>query len=130
LAIAALGSFFAGTVVTALIATIALPMTEFALRFGPPEFFSLMVFGLVGAVVLASGSVLNAFAVIFVGLLLGMVGIDVNSGMYRYTLGFTELAGGINFVPLALGLFGIGEIIANLDRGTQRTVLDSKVSGL
>lgn len=130
LAIAALGSFFAGTVVTALIATIAQPMTEFALRFGAPEFFSLMVFGLVGAVVLASGSILNAFAVIFVGLLLGMVGIDVNSGMYRYTLGFTELAGGISFVPLALGLFGIGEIISNLDRGTQRTIIDSKVSGL
>ncbi|BBK32338.1 TctA family transporter [Stella humosa] len=130
LAVAAVGSFFAGTIATVLIVGVAEPMTELALRFGPAEYFSLMVFGLIGAVVLASGSVVNALAMIVVGLLLGMVGIDVNSGAQRYTFGNPNLAEGINFVTIALGLFGIGDIIHNLERGTDRSLVTSKLGSL
>ncbi|MCC7276509.1 MAG: tripartite tricarboxylate transporter permease [Alphaproteobacteria bacterium] len=130
LAVAALGSFFAGTVATVLIVTVAEPMTELALRFGPAEYFSLMVFGLIGAVVLASGSVVNALAMIVVGLLLGLIGIDVNSGAQRYTFGIPNLSDGISFVTIALGLFGIGDIVLNLERGTDRSILATRLGGL
>ncbi|BBK42094.1 hypothetical protein STVA_21140 [Allostella vacuolata] len=130
LAVAAVGSFVAGTFATVLIVAVAEPMTELALRFGPAEYFSLMLFGLIGAVVLASGSVVNALAMIVVGLLLGMVGIDVNSGAQRYTFGIPNLAEGISFVTIALGLFGIGEIIHNLERGTDRSLVTSRLGSL
>src|SRR6185295_9092282 len=84
LTIAALGSFFAGTVATILVASVAIPLSELALKFGPAEYFSLMVLGLIGAVVLAHGSLLKAIAMIVVGLLLGIVGTDVNSGTQRF----------------------------------------------
>ncbi|KDC81596.1 tripartite tricarboxylate transporter permease, partial [Bordetella bronchiseptica] len=87
LALAAIGSFFAGTVATMLIAAFAPPLAEVAFKFGPAEYFSLMVLGLIGAVVLASGSILKAVAMIILGLLLGMVGTDVNSGVARYDFG-------------------------------------------
>ena len=115
LATAAIGSFFAGTVCTLLIAMFAPPLGAMALKFGPAEYFSLMVLGLVASIVLASGSLLHALGMIVLGLLLGLVGTDVNSGTQRYTFGIPELADGINFVVIAMGMFGLGEITANLE---------------
>src|ERR671915_1292345 len=122
LAIAAIGSFFAGTMATLVIALFAPPLAEVALTFGPAEYFSLMVLGLVAAIVLAHGPLLHAFGMILIGLLLGISGTDVNSGAVRYTLGVPELVDGIGFVALAMGLFGVGEIIANLEQGFERQV--------
>jgi TctA family transporter len=114
LAVAALGSFFAGCVSTALIATFAPPLAKVGQSFGAPEYFSLMVLGLIAAVVLAHGSVLKAVAMIILGLLVGLVGTDGNSGGTRFTFGITDLADGLDVATLAIGLFGVGEIIANL----------------
>ena len=130
LATAALGSFFAGTVATILLALFAPPLADLALKFGPAEYFSLMVLGLVASVVLASGSLLNAIGMVLVGLLLGLAGTDVNSGVARYTFDLPELADGINFVIVAMGMFGIGEIVRNLEHDQTRNVLMKKVSGL
>jgi len=130
LATAALGSFFAGTVATVLLALFAPPLAELALKFGPAEYFSLMVLGLVASVVLASGSLLNAIGMVILGLLLGLVGTDVNSGAARYTFDTPQLADGINFVIVAMGMFGIGEIVRNLEHDESRSLLMKKVSGL
>ncbi len=121
LAIAALGSFFAGTVATVLMAAFAAPLTLLAFKFGPAEYFSLMVLGLVGAVVLAAGSLLKALAMIALGLLLGLVGTDVNSGAIRFAFDIPELSDGLNFVVVAMGLFGFAEIIKNLEAGAHRS---------
>jgi len=130
LATAALSSFFAGTVCTLLIALFAPPLAEVALKFGPAEYFSLMVLGLIASIVLAHGSILHALGMIILGLLLGLVGTDVNSGAQRYTFGVPELADGIGFVTVAMGMFGIGEIIANLEHEETRDVSIKKVTGL
>jgi len=130
LATAAIGSFFAGSVATMLLALFAPPLADLALKFGPAEYFSLMVLGLVASVVLASGSLLNAIGMVILGLLLGLVGADVNSGTVRYSFGFPELADGINFVIVAMGMFGIGEIIKNLEHEETRSVMMKRVSGL
>ncbi|GGC16302.1 hypothetical protein GCM10007205_26590 [Oxalicibacterium flavum] len=130
LATAAIGSFFAGTVATVLLAVFAPPLADLALKFGPAEYFSLMVLGLVASVVLASGSLLNAIGMVILGLLLGLVGSDVNTGAARYTFDMPELADGINFVIVAMGMFGIGEIIRNLEHEETRTLVMKKVSGL
>lgn len=130
LATAALGSFFAGTVATILLALFAPPLAELALKFGPAEYFSLMVLGLVASVVLASGSLLHAIGMVLVGLLLGLVGTDVTSGTPRYTFDLPELADGINFVIVAMGIYGIGEIVRNLEQDQTRNLLAKKVSGL
>ena len=130
LATAAIGSFFAGTVCTVLIAVAAPPLAGIALNFGPAEYFSLMVLGLVASIVLASGSLLHAIGMILLGLLLGLVGTDVNSGLARFSFDTPELADGINFVVIAMGVFGLGEIIVNLQHEETRTAMASKVSGL
>ncbi|RXZ38680.1 tripartite tricarboxylate transporter permease [Oxalobacteraceae bacterium CAVE-383] len=130
LATAALGSFFAGTVATVLLALFAPPLSELALKFGPAEYFSLMVLGLVASVVLASGSILLAIGMVILGLLLGLVGTDVNSGAARYTFDLPEMTEGINFVIVAMGMFGIGEIIRNLEHDETRNLVMKKVSGL
>ena len=130
LAIAAIGSFFAGTVGTLLIALFGPPLAEIALDFGAPEYFSLMVLGLLMAVVLSHGSVLKAIAMILLGLLLGLVGTDVNSGMQRFTFNVAELTDGIEVVGVALGLFGIAEIMSNLEQKEHREVFVKKVKGL
>ncbi|MDR4307891.1 tripartite tricarboxylate transporter permease [Chelatococcus sambhunathii] len=130
LATAALGSFFAGTVATILIALFAPPLTDLALKFGPAEYFSLMMLGLVASVALASGSVLKALAMVVLGLLLGLIGSDVNTGAQRYTLGFLELADGLNFVAVAVGVFGIAEILRNLEDESDREVMVKKVTNL
>jgi putative tricarboxylic transport membrane protein len=130
LATAAIGSFIAGCAATFLIALFAPPLTQVALQFGPAEYFSLMVLGLVASVVLASGSLLRAIGMILIGLLLGMVGIDVNSGAPRYTFDTPELLDGLNFVVVAMGMFGLGEIVRNLEHDETRSVMAKKVKGL
>ena len=130
LATAAIGSFFAGTVATLLLALAAPPLAQVALKFGPPEYFSLMVLGLSASVVLAHGSLLRAFGMIVLGLLLGVVGTDANSAVQRFTFNIPELADGIGFVTVAMGLFGVGEIIRNLENESDRSVFVSKVSNL
>jgi putative tricarboxylic transport membrane protein len=131
LAAAGLGSFFAGCVGTLVLAAFAPPLTEVALSFGPSEYFALMVLGLIGAVVLASGSLLKALAMIVLGLLIGLVGTDVNSGVARFSFDIPELTDGINFVVIAMGIFGYGEIISNLSQDeSKREVFTGKVHGL
>jgi putative tricarboxylic transport membrane protein len=130
LATAALGSFFAGSVATLILALFAPPLANVALQFGPAEYFSLMVLGLVTSVALASGSLLKAFTMIVLGLLLGLVGTDVESGTPRYTFDLPELADGLNFVALSMGVFGLGEIIRNLEHEQTRTVMVRHVTGL
>ena len=130
LAVAAIGSFIAGTFATLLVAAFAPPLAEVALKFGPAEYFSLMVLGLIAAVVLASGSLVKAIGMIVLGLLLGIIGTDVNSGLQRYSFGIPELSDGIGFVVVAMGLFGFAEIIVNLEHREHREVFTNKVSGL
>jgi putative tricarboxylic transport membrane protein len=131
LAAAGLGSFFAGCVGTIVIAAFAPPLTELAFKFGPAEYFSLMVLGLIGAVVLASGSLVKAIAMILLGLLLGQINTDVISGVPRYSFDIPELTDGIGFVTIAMGVFGFGEIIANLGRPAEhREVFTKDVKGL
>ncbi|WP_399696844.1 tripartite tricarboxylate transporter permease [Xenophilus sp.] len=131
LAAAGLGSFFAGCVGTLILAAFAPPLTELAFKFGPAEYFSLMVLGLIGAVVLASGSLLKAIGMIVLGLLLGLVGTDVNSGVARYSFDVPELTDGIGFIAIAMGVFGYGEIIGNLSVPEEhREVFTAKVKGL
>jgi putative tricarboxylic transport membrane protein len=131
LAAAGLGSFFAGCVGTLILAAFAPPLTELAFKFGPAEYFALMTLGLIGAVVLASGSLLKAIAMIVLGLLLGLVGTDVNSGVARFSFDIPELTDGIGFVVIAMGVFGYGEIISNLSQPEhEREVFTAGVSGL
>ena len=131
LAAAGLGSFFAGSVGTLILAAFAPPLTELAFKFGPAEYFSLMILGLIGAVVLASGSLMKAIAMIVLGLLLGLVGTDVNSGVARFSFDIPELTDGIGFVVIAMGVFGYGEIISNLSvPEDDREVFTAEVKGL
>ena len=131
LAAAGLGSFFAGCVGTIIIAAFAPPLTELAFKFGPAEYFSLMVLGLIGAVVLASGSLVKAIAMILLGLLLGQINTDVISGVPRYSFDVPELTDGIGFVAIAMGVFGFGEIIANLGQPPEhREVFTKNVTGI
>jgi TctA family transporter len=131
LAIAALGSFFAGCVSTALIATFAPPLAIVGQSFGAPEYFSLMVLGLIAAVVLAHGSVIKAVAMIMLGLLIGLSGTDGNTGGTRFTFGVTALTDGIDVATLAIGVFGVGEIIANLAQPEEhRTIVTAKITRL
>ncbi|HEV2038949.1 MAG: tripartite tricarboxylate transporter permease [Pseudomonadota bacterium] len=130
LAVAALGSFFAGCVATVFIATVAIPLSELALKFGPAEYCSLMILGLIGAVVLAHGSLLKAIAMVVLGLLLGIVGTDVNSGAARFAFGVPELIDGLGVASVAMGLFGFAEILTNLESTEKREVLTAKIGGL
>src|SRR6476660_9854666 len=131
LAAAGLGSFFAGCVGTLILAAFAPPLTEVAFKFGPAEYFSLMVLGLIGAVVLASGSLLKAISMIILGLLLAQINTDVISGTARYSFDIPELTDGIGFIVIAMGVFGYGEIISNLARPEEeREVFTKEVKGL
>ena len=129
LSIAAIGSFFAGCVSTVLVAAVSVPLSELALKFGPAEYFSLMTLGLIGATVLAHGSLIKAIAMVFLGLLLGIVGTDVNSGVARFDFGIPELSDGLGVVSVAMGLFGFAEIIINLESTEVRELLSSKIKG-
>src|SRR5919107_1403220 len=119
LATAALASFFAGTCATLVIAVAAPALAEVALEFGPADYCSLMIFGLVAAVILAHGSVIKAIGMILVGILLGTIGIDVNSSVPRFTFGLPQFGDGIDFAVIAMGIFGIGETVANLERSAE-----------
>ncbi|HYC46529.1 MAG TPA: tripartite tricarboxylate transporter permease [Burkholderiales bacterium] len=133
LAIAAIASFIAGTIGTILIAKAGPPLAEMALKFGAPEYFSLMVMGLIASAVLASASILKAIAMIFLGLLFGIIGTDVNSGMSRFAFGLPELTDGLSFTVVAMGLFGFAEILKNLEIGTDtstRSLLTKKIEHL
>ncbi len=127
---AALGSFFAGCGATLLVAAFAAPLTEIAFRFGPAEYFSLMVLGLISAIVLASGSIVKASGMVCIGLLGGLVGTDVNSGVSRYDFNIPELADGIGLVVVAMGVFGYAEVIRTLEQKEARHVLTGKVTNL
>jgi TctA family transporter len=130
LAIAALSSFFAGTVATAVIALLSGPLSRLAMSFTAVEFFSLMVLGLVAAVILAHGSIVKSLAMIGIGLLLGVVGIDVNTGVARMTFNIPEFADGLSFVSVAMGFFGLAEIINNLEKPSHQIVVTQKMKNL
>jgi len=130
LATAAIGSFVAGTVSTFLVALLAPPLTGIALKFGAAEYFSLMVLGLISSIALASGSIVKALAMVVLGLLLGLVGTDIYSGTPRFNLGIREYSDGLNFVAVAVGVFGIAEILRNLEDEHERSVAVKKVSSL
>ncbi|QJP15865.1 tripartite tricarboxylate transporter permease [Starkeya sp. ORNL1] len=130
LAVAALSSLFAGCVATLFIILFAPPLAEVALAFGPAEYFSLMLLGLIAAIVLAQGSIPKALGMIVLGLVLSSVGTDVNSGGARMTFGIPELADGIGFVPLAMGLFAVGEIIKNLESPEKRSIFTGRITDL
>ena len=130
LGIAAIGSFFAGTVATIFIAALGLPLTKLAQLFGPAEYFSLMIMGLVFAVVLARGSILKAICMILAGLLLSTVGTDLETGQERLTLGLQDLSDGIDFAVLAMGVFGFAEIVRNLENPETRDVVQKAIGRL
>ncbi len=130
LGIAAIGSFIAGCFATVLIAAFAPPLTAIAFKFGPAEYFSLMVLGLVGAVVLANGDLLKAIAMIVLGLLFGLVGTDINSGAMRYTFGVDELMEGLDFVAVSMGIYGFAEIMKNLEQSNARSLVPERVGSV
>ncbi|SDN41438.1 tripartite tricarboxylate transporter permease [Ensifer sp. YR511] len=130
LAIAALGSFFAGTVGTLMIAGFSPYLSKIALSFGPTDYFSLMVLGLIAAIVLASGGLLKAFGMILTGVLLGCVGTDLTTGTARYTFGSFQLIDGLDFTALAMGLFAFGDIVANAGKTHDRKMVKGKVRDL
>ena len=130
LATAALGSFFAGSVATMLLAVAAPPLARVALQFGAPEYFALIVLGLLVSISLAHGSVVKALAMICLGLLLGTVGQDIYTGTPRFTFDRLELYQGINFVSIAVGVFGVAEIFRNLENENDREVMVKKVTNL
>jgi putative tricarboxylic transport membrane protein len=130
LATAAIGSFFAGTVATIVIAFLAPPLANVALQFRAPEYFSLMVLGLVASIVLAQGSLIKALGMVVLGLLLGLIGTDVTSGTARFAFGIPELADGINFVVVAMGVFGVAEIVRNLENERTSQVFVAQIKGL
>ena len=123
LGMAAMGSFFAGTVATLFIAALGQPLTKLAQLFGPAEYFALMIMGLVFAVVLARGSILKAICMILLGLLLATVGTDLETGQERMTLGIQDLSDGVDFAVLAMGIFGFAEIVRNLENPETRDVV-------
>src|SRR5258705_2741078 len=127
LGIAAIGSFFAGCAATLLIAFAAPPLAAIALQFGPAEYFSLMVCGLIAAVVLARGSVVKAVGMVVIGLLLGVAGTDVNSGIRRFDFGFQGLADGIEFVAISMAIYGLAEVAYNLERKDEQGVVTHTV---
>ncbi len=130
LAIAAIGSFIAGTIATLIIFAIGVPMTKLALLFGPADYFALMVLGLMFAVVLARGSVPKAIAMIVVGILLSTVGTDLETGDERLTFGWSEISDGIDFAVIAMGMFGFAEILKNLENPEARDVVRGKIGSL
>ncbi|EUB99753.1 protein of unknown function DUF112 transmembrane [Rhizobium sp. CF080] len=130
LAAAAIGSFFAGTVGTLFIAISAPLLASLALAFGPAEYFSLIVLGLITSMVLASGSLLTAFGMALFGMVLGMIGTDVNSGAARFTFGTPNLLDGLDFVVVATGIFGLGDVLANLENERSRAAGVAPVSSL
>jgi putative tricarboxylic transport membrane protein len=130
LGIAAIGSFFAGTVATIIIAALGVPLTRIALLFGPADYFSLMVLGLMFAVVLARGSILKAIAIIVLGVLMSTIGTDLETGEERLTFGWNEISDGLEFTTIGMGIFGFAEILRNLENPEARQVVKAKIGRL
>ncbi|RPJ04670.1 MAG: tripartite tricarboxylate transporter permease, partial [Deltaproteobacteria bacterium] len=130
LTISAIGSFVAGTIGILGLMFLAYPLAKMALRFGPPEFFSLACLGLAILTYLARGSMLKALSMALAGILLSSIGIDITSGLPRFTMDMTHLMDGIGLVPMAMGVFGISEVIFNLEEGIHRDVFKTKIKGL
>ncbi|HEX2141692.1 MAG TPA: tripartite tricarboxylate transporter permease [Candidatus Limnocylindria bacterium] len=130
LAAAAIGSFVAGSFATLVVFLIAAPLARLALTFGSPELFSLVVLGLIASIALARGSAIKALAMIVLGLLLGTVGQDQFTGAPRFTFGVRELFSGIDFVSVAVGLFGVAEILKNLEEERTRELVTRTVGKL
>jgi putative tricarboxylic transport membrane protein len=130
LATAALASFFAGCVGTLLIALVGPTLGEWALKFGAAEYTSLMLMALVASAVMTQGDAVKGLAMVVLGLLIGVVGVDINSGMARYSFGIPELVDGIGFTVIAVGLFAVAEIVVNLESREPREVYAGKVTGL
>ena len=130
LGIAAFGSFIAGTLSVVGLAFLAPPLGEWALKFGPPEYFSVMVLGMTMLIYLASGSIPKAMMMALVGVLVASVGMDATSATQRFTLGILELNDGIGLIPLAMGLFGISEVLINVEQGLRRELAKERIKGL
>ena len=130
LGIAAWGSFIAGTIANIGLMLVAIPLAHAALKLGPPEYFSLMCTGLIIVTYLAQGSVLKAIMMGLVGVILGCIGLDLISGFPRFTFGINELTDGVGIVPLVMGLFGISEILENLERSLERPVFKTRIKNL
>jgi putative tricarboxylic transport membrane protein len=130
LATAAISSFVAGCIGTFLIVLLGIPLAGWALQFGAPDYFSLMVMGLVSASVLSHGDMLKALAMVVIGLLVGLIGTDVNSGLERFTFGLPELADGVGFSVLAVGMFALAEVVINLEQKEARGVFKANIEGL
>ncbi|MDO8956825.1 MAG: tripartite tricarboxylate transporter permease [Deltaproteobacteria bacterium] len=130
LGIAAFGSFIAGTISVIGLMLVAPPLAKFALAFGPPEYFSLMLMGIVVLIYMAFGSILKALMMAVFGLLLGTIGMDAISGTQRLTFGLLELSDGIGFIPAIMGLFGVAEVIANIEQEIKRELITTKLKNL
>jgi putative tricarboxylic transport membrane protein len=130
LGVAAFGSFIAGTISVLGLMLVAPPLAKFALAFGPPEYFSLMLMGIVILIYLASGSILKALMMAVFGLLLGTIGMDSISATQRLTFGLLELSDGIGLIPAIMGLFGVAEVIANVEQEIKREIITTKVRNL
>jgi len=130
LAAAGISSFIAGTFATLVIAVLAIPLTAVALSFGPAEYFALMVVGLASSVALASGSIIKGVSMVIAGMLLSMTGMDIYTGTERFTFGAIELSDGIDFAAVAIGMFGIGEIVRNLELPSDQRSVIAKVTRL
>lgn len=130
LAIAAWGSFIAGTIANVGLMLVAVPLAKAALRFGPPEYFALMCAGLLVVTYLAQGSVLKAIMMALVGIILGSIGLDAITGLPRFTFGINELVDGVGIIPLVMGLFGISEILQNLEESLEREVFKPRIKNL
>jgi putative tricarboxylic transport membrane protein len=130
LGVAAFGSFIAGTISVIGLMLVAPPLAKFALAFGPPEYFSLMLMGIVILIYLASGSILKALMMAVFGLLLGTIGMDSISGTQRLTFGLLELSDGIGLIPAIMGLFGVAEVISNVEKEIKREVIATKIKNL
>jgi len=128
LGLCAIASFIAGTIGTMVVAFVSPPLTRFALSFGPYEYFSLMALALVASVVFSSGSLLKAVAMVILGMLLGCIGTDMTSGVQRLTFGTLHLQDGLSFAVIAMGLYGFGEILSNLQARDDRNVMDTKIT--
>jgi TctA family transporter len=130
IATAAIGSFAAGCIGTLVLAAFAVPLSTIAFRFGGAEYFSLMVVGLIGAVSLSSGSIPKAIGMILIGIILGMVGTDINSGVQRFTFGEPHLWEGMDFIVVAVGLFAFGEVVSSLESDEKRETFTDNVGKL
>ena len=132
LGISAFGSFIAGTIAVFGLALVAPAVAEFALKFGAPEYFSLVCLGLVGVTFLSQGSMLKSLIMIVLGLLLSTVGRDLVTGEPRFRYGFLELEDGLGFIPIIMGLFGVSEILLNLESlaASKRDIYSKKIKGL